>query len=116
MHLIALFLNRSEEPELAVRRLREFGVPDPLFLRARSTAQALAAEVPVFSGLRSLAHGADEDRLVLLTLKTFAAPEEADRLVARLQLEMDADQPPSGRIIAIPVVAAARQEREASRA
>ena len=37
-------------------------------MRARSAAAALSAEVPVFAGLRSLALGADEDRLVLVSL------------------------------------------------
>ncbi|MHB8879080.1 MAG: hypothetical protein ACYC8T_35720 [Myxococcaceae bacterium] len=104
MHLVLVFLNRPDQPEKAVERLREFGVPDPLFVRARSTAAALSAEVPIFAGLRSLAIGADEDRLVLVTLKSFASDEEAERLVSRLQLEMDADSPPSGRIVALPVV------------
>ncbi|MBI3183166.1 MAG: hypothetical protein HYZ28_13600 [Myxococcales bacterium] len=113
MHLVLVFLNRPDEPEKAIARLREFGVPDPLFVRARSTAAALSAEVPIFSGLRSLAHGADEDRLVLLSLKSFASPEEAERLVARLQLEMDADQPPAGRIVALPVLSAPRHDKGA---
>ena len=104
MHLVLVFLNRPDQPEKAVERLREFGVPDPLFVRARSTVAALSAEVPIFAGLRSLAIGADEDRLVLVTLMSFASTEEAERLVTRLQLEMDADSPPSGRIVALSVV------------
>ncbi len=106
MHLLVVFLNRPDEPERIIERLRQFGVPDPLFVRARSTAAALSTEVPVFAGLRSLAPGADEDRSILVSLKTFVSAEDAERLVARLQLEMDADQPPSGRVIAVPVVSA----------
>jgi hypothetical protein len=104
VYLVLLLLNRSEQPEKAVQRLREFGMPDPLVIRARSTAAALSTEVPVFAGLRSLALGADEDRLVLLTLHPFPSAEEAERTVARLQLEMDADLPPSGKVIALPVI------------
>lgn len=104
MHLLLVFLNQADQPEKAIERLRQFGVPDPFFVRARSTAAALSSEMPVFAGLRSLALGADEDRLVLVSLKSFASADEAERLVTRLQLEMDADHPPSGRIVALPVV------------
>lgn len=110
MYLILLLLNRSDEPEKGIRRLREFGVSDPIILRARSAAAALSAEVPVFAGLRSLAIGADEDRLVLVSLHPFPSPEEAQRVVARIQLELDADHPPSGRVVALPVLAAERQD------
>ncbi|MFZ5467864.1 MAG: hypothetical protein ACOZIN_00385 [Myxococcota bacterium] len=108
MYLVVVFLNRPDEPEKAIQRLRQFGVPEPLVLRARSTAAALSTEVPVFAGLRSLAPGGDEDRLILLCLKSFGSPEEAERLVSRVQLEMDADHPPSGRIFAVPVVGGQR--------
>jgi hypothetical protein len=108
VHLVIVFLNRPDQPEKAIQRLREFGVPDPLFIRARSTAAALSAEVPVFAGLRSLALGADEDRLLLISLKSFATTEEAERLVSRIQLEMDADLPPSGKIVALDVVSPQR--------
>jgi hypothetical protein len=102
--LVLVFLNRPDQPEKVVERLRAFGVPDPLFIRARSAAAALSAEVPIFAGLRSLAIGADEDRLVLMTLMAFASKDEAERLVTRLQLEMDADSPPSGRVVALDVL------------
>jgi hypothetical protein len=103
--LIAL-LDQVEQLERAIRRLRDFGIPEPLVLRARSAAAALSAEVPVFAGLRSLALGADEDRLVLLSLLPQSDAEEIDRLVQRVQLEMDADEPPMGRLVALPVIAA----------
>lgn len=109
MYLFVFFLNRIEQPERMVERLRQFGLPDPLFVRARSTAAALSTEVPVFAGLRSLALGADEDRHLLLTLLPIPSKEEAERLVSRLQLELDADQPPSGRVIALEALAALQQ-------
>jgi hypothetical protein len=109
--LIAL-LDQIEQLERAIRRLREFGIPEPLVVRARSAAAALSAEVPVFAGLRSLALGADEDRLVLLSLLPQSNAEEIERLVQRVQLEMDADEPPMGRLVALPVIAAPQFRRE----
>jgi hypothetical protein len=109
--LIAL-LDEVEQLERAIRRLRDFGIPEPLVVRARSAAAALSAEVPVFAGLRSLALGADEDRLVLLSLLPQSNAEEVERLVQRVQLEMDADEPPMGRLVALPVIAAPLFRRE----
>jgi hypothetical protein len=106
VHLLVAFLDSVEQPERAIRRLRDFGIPAPFVLRARSAAAALSTEVPVFAGLRGLALGADEDRLVLLSLLPDASPEEAQRLVERLQLEMDADEPRMGQVVALPVLAA----------
>lgn len=104
VHLVLTFLNRADPPDRAIARLREFGIPDPWVLRARSTTAVLAAEVPVFAGLRSLALGADEDRLVLVSLAPFAGDGEARRIVSRVQLEMDADDPPMGQIFALPLI------------
>ncbi|XXF81475.1 hypothetical protein P2318_17470 [Myxococcaceae bacterium GXIMD 01537] len=106
MYLLIAFLDQVEQTERAIRRLREFGVPEPLVIRARSAAAALSTEVPVFAGLRGLVLGADEDRLVLVSLLPASPPEEVDRLVQRVQLEMDADNPPMGRLVALPVIAA----------
>ncbi len=106
MYLLIAFLDQVEQTERAIRRLREFGIPEPLVVRARSAAAALSAEVPIFAGLRSLALGADEDRLLLVSLLPASASEEVERLVQRVQLEMDADDPPMGRLIALPVIAA----------
>lgn len=103
MFLFLVFLLRSDSPERPVERLREFGLTDPLFIRARSAAQVLSAEVPMFAGLRSLAPGADEDRHVLVCLWKGSA-EDAQKLVARVQLEMDADEPPMGRVVALPLI------------
>lgn len=103
MFLFLVFLARADQPERAVERLKQFGLGEPLFLRARSTAQALSAEVPMFAGLRSLATGADEDRLILVATWTGSA-DEAQKVVSRVQLEMDADDPPMGRIVALPVL------------
>jgi hypothetical protein len=110
--LLITLLDQVEQLERAIRRLRDFGIPEPLVLRARSAAAALSAEVPVFAGLRSLALGADEDRLVLVSLLPLASSEEAGRLVQRVQLEMDADEPPMGRLVALPVIAAPVLRRE----
>ncbi len=106
MYLLIAFLDQVEQTERAVRRLREFGIPEPLVVRARSAAAALSAEVPIFAGLRSLALGADEDRLLLVSLLPASSAEEVERMVQRVQLEMDADEPPMGRLVAIPVIAA----------
>jgi hypothetical protein len=105
VHVILVLLNRAEQPEKVIQRLREFSVPDPVVVRARSAAAALSTEVPIFAGLRSLSLGADEDRLILISHKAFESIDEAKRLLARLQLEMDADMPPSGKVFAIEVLA-----------
>ncbi len=111
MYLLIAFLDQVEQTERAIRRLREFGIPEPLVVRARSAAAALSAEVPVFAGLRSLALGADEDRLLLVSLLPPSPTEELERLVQRVQLEMDADDPPMGRLVALPVIAAPTYRR-----
>ncbi|QSQ26027.1 hypothetical protein JY651_14350 [Pyxidicoccus parkwayensis] len=111
MYLVITFLEQLEGTERAIRRLREFGIPEPLVVRARSAAAALSAEVPVFAGLRSLALGADEDRVLLVSLLPVAAAEEVERLVQRVQLEMDADDPPMGRLVALPVISAPTHRR-----
>jgi hypothetical protein len=104
--LLLLLLDRADRPDRAVARLREFGVPDPLIVRARSVEAALSTEVPVFAGLRSLALGADDDRLILFSILPAATSDEVQRLVNRIQLEMDADDPPMGKLIAVPVFSA----------
>jgi len=81
-------------------------------VRARSAMAALSAEVPIFAGLRGLAVGADEDRLVLVSLMPDAPAAEVERLVQRVQLEMDADDPPMGRLVALPVIGAPVHRRE----
>ena len=112
MFLLIALVDQVEQLERAIRRLRDFGIPEPLVVRARSAAAALSAEVPVFAGLRSLALGADEDRLILLSLLPQAGAEEVERLVQRVQLEMDADEPPMGRLVALPLIAAPLFRRE----
>lgn len=112
MFLLITLLDQVEQLERAIRRLRDFGIPEPLVLRARSAAAALSAEVPIFAGLRSLALGADEDRLLLVSVLPQSSSEEIERLVQRVQLEMDADEPPMGRLIALPVIAAPVFRRE----
>ena len=111
MFLVITLLDQVEQLERAIGRLRDFGIPEPLVLRARSAAAALSAEVPVFAGLRSLALGADEDRLMLLSLLPQSSAEETERLIQRVQLEMDADEPPMGRLIALPIIAAPQFRR-----
>lgn len=106
MYLLVAFIDRADQPERAVRRLQEFGLPDPWVLRARSVDAALSAEVPIFTGLRSLLAGADEDRLILCALLPGVGPDEVERLVTRIQLEMSADDPPMGRIAALPLLVA----------
>ncbi|NNB91089.1 hypothetical protein HJC10_29510 [Corallococcus exiguus] len=111
MYLVITFLEQVETTERAIRRLREFGIPEPMVIRARSAAAALSAEVPVFAGLRSLALGADEDRIVLVSVLPALPQEELDRILQRVQLEMDADDPPMGRLVALPVLAAPTHRR-----
>ncbi|RYZ37040.1 MAG: hypothetical protein EOO71_29620 [Myxococcaceae bacterium] len=111
MFLVITFLEQVETTERAIGRLREFGIPEPLVIRARSAAAALSAEVPVFAGLRSLALGADEDRIVLVSVLPAIPAEEMERLLQRVQLEMDADDPPMGRLVALPVLAAPTHRR-----
>nr|WP_274622129.1 hypothetical protein [Myxococcus fulvus] len=109
--MVITFLEQVEGTERAIRRLREFGIPEPLVVRARSAAAALSAEVPVFAGLRSLALGADEDRVLLVSTLPGVSAEEMERLIQRVQLEMDADDPPMGRLVALPVIAAPTHRR-----
>ncbi|NOJ96315.1 hypothetical protein D7W82_18085 [Corallococcus sp. CA049B] len=111
MYLVITFLEQVETTERAIRRLREFGIPEPMVIRARSAAAALSAEVPVFAGLRSLALGADEDRIVLVSVLPDLPQEDLDRMLQRVQLEMDADDPPMGRLVALPVLAAPTHRR-----
>ncbi|AKF81621.1 hypothetical protein OWM54_42380 [Myxococcus sp. MISCRS1] len=111
MYLVITFLEQVEGTERAIRRLREFGIPEPLVVRARSAAAALSAEVPVFAGLRSLALGADEDRVLLVSTLPGVSAEEMERMIQRVQLEMDADDPPMGRLVALPVIAAPTHRR-----
>jgi len=37
--------------------------------------------------------------------------EEMERMIQRVQLEMDADDPPMGRLVALPVIAAPTHRR-----
>jgi hypothetical protein len=111
VYLVITFLEQLEGTERAIRRLREFGIPEPLVVRARSAAAALSAEVPMFAGLRSLALGADEDRVILVSLLPALPAEEMERLVQRVQLEMDADDPPMGRLVALPLISAPTHRR-----
>lgn len=104
VHLFVALLNHVDAAEKAVQRFRQFGLGEPFVVRARSAAAVVSAEVPVFGGLKSLALGADEDRLVAISLLPLADAQEAQRLVTRVQLEMDADEPPMGRIVAVPVL------------
>jgi hypothetical protein len=104
VYLFVALLHHIDAAEKAVERFRTFGLGEPLMVRARSAAAVLSAEVPIFGGLKSLALGADEDRLVALSFVA-TAQEEAERLLARVQLEMDADDPPMGRLFAVPVLA-----------
>jgi hypothetical protein len=105
VHLVLVLLARNDAPERAIGRLREAGIPDPLVLRARSTAAALAGDIPIFAGLRTLALGADEDRLVLVSLWPEADAAEVQKRITRVQLEMSADDPPAGRVVALPLLA-----------
>ncbi len=106
MHLFLALIDHVDLAEKAVGRFRQFGLGEPVILRARSAAAVLSAEVPIFGGLKSLALGADEDRLFALSFVPITDPEEARRLVTRVQLEMDADDPPMGRLVALPVLSA----------
>ena len=81
-------------------------------MRARSAQAALSTEVPIFAGLRGLALGADEDRLLLVSLMPDMPAVDVERLVQRVQLEMDADDPPMGRLVALPVIGAPVHRRE----
>lgn len=112
MYLFLAFLEHADQPERAIRRLRDFGLPEPWVVRARSALATLSTEVPIFAGLRGLALGADEDRLLLVSLLPDAPAEEVERLVQRVQLEMDADDPPMGRLVALPVISAPVHRRE----
>ena len=112
MYLFLAFLETADQPERAVQRLRDFGLPDPWALRARSAHSLLSNEVPLFAGLRNLTVGADDDRMVLVSVLPDFPAEEVQRLLERIQLEMDADDPPMGRIVAMPVLGAPLHHRK----
>lgn len=111
MYLFLAFLETVDQPERAIQRLREFGIPEPWAVRARSATSILSAEVPIFAGLRSLAVGADDDRILLVSVLPDFPAEEVQRLIERVQLEMDADEPPMGRIVAFPVLSPPLNQR-----
>lgn len=106
MHLFLALVHHADAAERIVARFRQFGLGDPLVIRARSATAVLSAEVPVFAGLKGLALGADEDRLLALSFLPLTDASEVQRLVTRVQLEMDADDPPMGRLVALPVIGA----------
>ena len=106
VYLFLALLESVDQPERAILRLREFGIPDPWAVRARSAASILSTEVPIFAGLRNLAVGAEDDRMLLISVLPDFPVEEVRRLVERVQLEMDADEPPMGRIVALPLLSA----------
>ncbi|MBX5484798.1 MAG: hypothetical protein IRZ16_23490 [Myxococcaceae bacterium] len=108
MHVFLALIDKVEAAEKLIGRFRQFGLGEPVVVRARSAAAVLSAEVPVFGGLKGLVLGADEDRVLALSFVPVTEPAEAQRLVTRVQLEMDADDPPMGRIFALPVIAASR--------
>lgn len=105
MYIVLTLLERNDAPEITISRLKAVGIPEPLVVRARSVGATLATEVPVFAGLRTLAAGADEDRLLMVSLWPNSDAAEVKRLISRVQLEMSADLPPSGRIVALPALA-----------
>ena len=107
MHVFLAVIDKADAAERLIARFRQFGLGEPAVLRARSAAAVLSAEVPVFGGLKGLVLGADEDRLIGLSFVDVDAAE-AQRLVTRVQLEMDADDPPMGRIFSFAVLAAAK--------
>jgi hypothetical protein len=110
VYLFLAFLNHVDLAEKAISRFREFGLGEPWILRARSPDAVLSAEVPVFGGLKGLALGADEDRLLAFSMANVDA-QEAQRLVTRIQLEMTADEPPMGSIVALSLIAPAEVGR-----
>jgi hypothetical protein len=99
-------LDRAGAPEVVAEHLRASGVPDPWVLRARSLG-ALTADVPIFGGLRSLASGADEDRLIVIAVLATDSGEDA-----RAQLTKVEQAAQSAEIhaqwLALPVVLASR--------
>jgi len=107
VYIVLTLLETNDAPETAISRLKAVGIPDPLVIRSRSASAALSTEVPIFAGLRTLAAGADEDRLLLVSLWPNSDAAEVKRLITRVQLEMSADLPPSGRIVALPALAPA---------
>ena len=112
MFLLIILLDQVEQSPAGHPPAPGLWNPGAAGAPVRSATAALSAEVPVFAGLRSLALGADEDRLMLVSLLPQPGQEEVERLVQRVQLEMDADEPPMGRLIALPVIAAPLMRRE----
>ena len=105
MQLLLVLAEATLTPEKLVERLRGVGLENVWVARARSAEAIGAAEVPVFAGLKALVAGADEDRLVALAL--MPGDEASCRsTLTKLQLELSADDPPSGRALLIGATAA----------
>jgi hypothetical protein len=97
-------LDRAGAPEVVAEHLRTSGVPDPWVLRARSLG-ALTADVPIFGGLRSLASGADDDRLIVIAvLDTDSGPDARARLAKVEQAAQSAEI--HARWLAVPLLLA----------
>jgi hypothetical protein len=96
--LLLVLAEATLTPEKLLERLRAVGAEDVWVVRARSAGAIGAAEVPVFAGLKALVAGADEDRLVALASLGGDETSCRDKLT-KLQLELSADDPPSGRAL-----------------
>jgi len=107
VHLLIALLEAADTSDRTLAHLSAAGVREPWILRARSAAAVLSADVPVFSGLRSLAFGTDEDRLVVLALIDLPTQEEVSALLLRVQAELDKERPSAGRAFALPLVSPA---------
>lgn len=106
MHLFLALIEKADAAERLIARFAQFGLGEPWVVRARSAAAVLSSEVPVFGGLKGLVLGADEDKLIAVSIVAVTDPVEVNRLVTRVQLEMDADDPPMGKLYAVPLLTA----------
>jgi len=105
MYLLIVVLNREEFLEDVLSVLVELGITDATILDSQAMGRALAYEVPIFAGLRSLMEGR---RTYSKTI--FALVEDQDvgeEMVQMLRdMDIDLEVPGTGRIITLKVESA----------
>lgn len=103
MHLFIVFLAEADRAPMLAERLEGTGAR-PTFVRGRSAAAVLEADVPIFAGLRSLAQGADEDRLLAIWLSP-VGPEEIAGELEKVRAALEEGDSPLGSVVALGALA-----------
>ena len=105
MYLLIIVLNREEFLEDTLSVLVELGITDATILDSQAMGRALAYEVPIFAGLRSLMEGR---RIYSKTIFALVDDKEVGEDMVRLLGDMDIDleTPGVGRVITLKVESA----------